>query len=261
MAAPRVLQRLGVLPRLCPGVSHLSLTSSLPTPPPSPSDSRLRHRILHYLYTQFYDIETMVHWSVRFKQWNLRRKNAHYLHTERLYGRYVAAGYYALAQRGGVRFQGHEDWYRANKKGKFSWDFLEHRDVPVEAIDLSRSPLNFRGMDNIVVLKELRELYLSECPHIDDWALSRLHVFKDSLEVLSLAGCPQVTERGLATLHHLKNLKLLDVSSLPSVDNKGLVRILLEEVLPTCEIVGMDYTDGLEAREAGPPPASDPVPR
>ncbi|KAG8448821.1 hypothetical protein GDO86_015769 [Hymenochirus boettgeri] len=161
-----------------------------------------------------------------------------------MYGKYVAAAYYALSKGGGARFQGHKEWYRADKRGKFSWDFLEHRDVPVECVDLSNTPLTFRGLDNIVALKELRELYLNHCPHLDDWALSRLHVFNDSLEVLSLAGCPCITERGLATLHHLKNLKYLDVSDLHSVANKGLIRILMEEVLPNCEIVGMNYLDG-----------------
>ncbi|KAE8585742.1 hypothetical protein XENTR_v10021434, partial [Xenopus tropicalis] len=141
-------------------------------------------------------------------------------------------------------FQGHKDWYRADRRGKFSWDFLEHKEVPVECIDLSRSPLTFRGLDNIVSLKELRELYLNNCPHLDDWALSRLHVFKDSLEVLSIAGCPSITERGLATLHHLQNLRYLDLSDLSSVTNKGLIRILMEEVLPKCEIVGINYFDG-----------------
>ncbi|XP_012824506.1 distal membrane-arm assembly complex protein 2 isoform X2 [Xenopus tropicalis] len=236
MAASRVLQNAKVLlPVLC-RVSRDSSSSA--------SVSPTKHRVQHYLYNSFYDIEAIINWSVRFKQWNLRRKNAHYAYTERLYGKYVAAAYYTLSQRGGVRFQGHKDWYRADRRGKFSWDFLEHKEVPVECIDLSRSPLTFRGLDNIVSLKELRELYLNNCPHLDDWALSRLHVFKDSLEVLSIAGCPSITERGLATLHHLQNLRYLDLSDLSSVTNKGLIRILMEEVLPKCEIVGINYFDG-----------------
>ncbi|XP_063289298.1 distal membrane-arm assembly complex protein 2 isoform X2 [Pelobates fuscus] len=228
MAAPRLLQ----MPRILPHLKLLqtsrilalvgwrdsrhSSSSSLPS---------IKHRILHSLNNYFHDIETVLDWSSRLKTWNLRRKNA---------------------------FKGHIDWHRVDRKGRFSWDFMQYKDVPLEGIDLSNSPLTFRGLDNLVSLTELRELYLRNCPHLDDWALSRLHVFKDSLEVLSLAGCPHITERGLATLHHLQKLQHLDLSNLPSVPNKGLIKILLEEVLPGCQIVGMDYFDGLEDTEEQP---------
>ncbi|MEE6491273.1 hypothetical protein FKM82_016157 [Ascaphus truei] len=207
MAAPRLLQNTRCLTRL----SRNSSSSASP----------LKHRILHYLYTHFYDMEKIINWNVRLTHWNLHKKNAHYAYTEQLYGHYIAAAYFTLAQKGGVRFQGHEHWYRADKRGKFSWDFLQHKNLPVEGVDLSNSTVNYRGLDNIVLLQELRVLDLSMCPQLDDWAVSRLHVFKDCLEELSLAGCPRVTERGLATLHHLQNLRRLDVSGLPCVAAKG----------------------------------------
>ncbi|XP_029475262.1 distal membrane-arm assembly complex protein 2 isoform X2 [Rhinatrema bivittatum] len=222
------------------------------------SPATLKQKLLHLLYTRFYDMETIINWSVQLRQWNLRRKNAYYGYTEKLYGHHVAAAFFVLSRKGGVRFQGQETWFRADKRGKFSWDFLDLRGVPVEAVDASGLLLNYIGLDNIVTLKELKELNLSRCPHIDDWCLSRVYLLQDSLEVLSLAGCPQVTERGLATLHHLHNLKQLDVSHLPSVANKGLVAILLEEMLPHCTIVGLDYGDGLamdhqlESKAEGP---------
>ncbi|KAG8547761.1 hypothetical protein GDO81_027607, partial [Engystomops pustulosus] len=143
-------------------------------------------------------------------------------------------------------FKGQSEWFRPNEKGRYTWDFMQHKDVPIESLDLSGKHYGFLTLCRTDGLQELRELDLSRCHYIDDWALGRLHVFKDSLEVLSLAGCPQVTERGLATLHHLQNLKYLDLSDLPSVNNKGLVLILLEEVLPACKIVGIAYTDGLQ---------------
>ncbi|XP_053545071.1 distal membrane-arm assembly complex protein 2 [Bombina bombina] len=251
MAAPRSFQQLQCLKvpfSLCWGISRLSLRSfsSISSPP----DSSSKNGFMQFLYNQFYDIEAMLNWRMNLKYWNLRRKNVQYTYTQNLYGHYVAAAFYTLSQRGSVRFQGQESWYRPNSRGRFSWDFLQHKDVPLECVDLSGSRIAYQGLDNIVSLKELQELNLRACPHLDDWALSRLQVFKDSLEVLSLAGCPQVTERGLATLHHLQKLKHLDVSNLPSVSNKGLVRILLEEVLPGCEIVGMDYTDGLDPTQS-----------
>uniref|UniRef100_A0A8C4Y6D5 Distal membrane arm assembly component 2 n=1 Tax=Gopherus evgoodei TaxID=1825980 RepID=A0A8C4Y6D5_9SAUR len=102
------------------------------------------------------------------------------------------------------RFQGQETWFCVDQRGKYSSDFLQLRDVPVVAIDLTGSVLNYDGLDNLVKLTALKSLDLSRCPHVDDWTLNRLHVFKDSLEELSLAGCPQVTERGLACLHQLE---------------------------------------------------------
>nr|XP_033812520.1 distal membrane-arm assembly complex protein 2 isoform X1 [Geotrypetes seraphini] len=221
--------------------SRYSSASSSSNSSPAP----LKQRIIHELYTRFYDLENIINWTVRLQQWNIRRKNAFFGYTKEHYGHYTAAAYFVLSQKGGVRFQGQETWFRADKRGKVKWDFLNFKDVPVEAVDASGLPLNFIGLDNLVILKELKILNLSGCPYLDDWCLSRLHVFKDSLEELSLAGCPQVTERGLATLHHLENLKRLDVSHLPSVVNKELIAILLEEMLPHCTITGLEDRSGL----------------
>ncbi|XP_051900248.1 distal membrane-arm assembly complex protein 2 [Pristis pectinata] len=213
--------------------------------PSKPKQVHWMQRGLLKLYERFYDVENLFNWSMALRNWNLRRKNAYYGYTQKTYGIYIAAAYYILSQRGAVRFAGKEEWIRPNKRGKFSWDFLNFREVPLEAVDASGSSITYDGLENLVCLKELKYLSLNNCPYIDDWCLSRLHVFGDSLEELGLAGCPRVTERGLASLHHLKNLKRLDLSDLPSVDNRGLVRILLEESLPQCMVVGIEYEDGL----------------
>ncbi|XP_009996772.1 PREDICTED: ATP synthase subunit s-like protein [Chaetura pelagica] len=118
-------------------------------------------------------------------------------------------------------------------------------DAPVVAVDLSGSSLTYEGFDNLVLLRQLQHLDLSRCPHLDDWALGRLHVFGDTLRDLSVAHCPQVTERGLATLHHLRELRRLDVAGI-QVPSPGLVQILLEEMLPKCHILGLDPEDSVE---------------
>lgn len=43
----------------------------------------------------------------------------------------------------------------------------------------------------------------------------------------------------------LRNLRRLDISDLPAVSNPGLTQILVEEMLPNCEVLGADWTQGL----------------
>lgn len=205
----------------------------------------LKGGILQYLCNRFYDIEAFVEFGTKLKKWNQQRKNQFYAEAHERYGNDLAAAIFVLSLQGSIRFQGQEEWYSETKRWKKMYRCLDHQDFPLEAIDVSGSIINYDGLDNLVNLKALKYLDLSRCANIDDWSLSRLHAFGDTLQELSLAGCPQITERGLGTLHHLANLQRLDISNLPSVSCKGLVRILLEEMLPKCDIVGMDYTEGL----------------
>uniref|UniRef100_A0A8C8REF5 Distal membrane-arm assembly complex protein 2 n=1 Tax=Pelusios castaneus TaxID=367368 RepID=A0A8C8REF5_9SAUR len=236
MAAPRVLQQCRALP-------HLLRSSCLFGS--DPSSNLPKGGILQYLCDRFYDIENVLAWREKQKYSKIERQNRYHGHLKEYCGDDIVAVNFTLYNGGGVRFKGQEKWLRPNKRGKYSKDFLVLRDVLVEAIDLSGSVVSYDGLDNLVFLTGLKSLDLSRCPNIDDWSLSRLHVFKDSLEELLLTGCPRVTERGLACLHQLECLRHLDISNLPSIANKGLILILLEEMLPQCKVVGMDYGDGV----------------
>lgn len=131
----------------------------------------------------------------------------------------------------------------------------------MEAVDASGCAINYHGLDNLLSLKELQSLTLQRCPHVDDWCLSRLYPLAGSLQELSLAGCPRISERGLACLHHLPNLRWLDISDLPAVDHPGLTQILVEEMLPNCEVVGTDWAQGLRlGPEEQPQDAAGPTP-
>ena len=50
----------------------------------------------------------------------------------------------------------------------------------------------------------LRYLNMSNCRHLDDFALDRLMAVQNSLEYLDLSGCIRLSERGIASLHRLK---------------------------------------------------------
>lgn len=126
----------------------------------------------------------------------------------------------------------------------------------------------------------MRTLSLRGCPEVDDWFLARLHILQDSLEELDISHCPHITTGGLAALRNLKylskhsqhsriiiitmllcsvspflcgvccrGLRRLDVSSLPRISNPGLVIILLEEMLPQCQITATGYD--LSLRQEG----------
>lgn len=47
------------------------------------------------------------------------------------------------------RFVGQSEWFRANRRGKFSWDFLNHENTPLEEVDMSYTIINYRGLENL----------------------------------------------------------------------------------------------------------------
>ncbi|XP_017579010.1 distal membrane-arm assembly complex protein 2 [Pygocentrus nattereri] len=240
MAAPVLCQ----MRRRCPVVAYLSVVRrEYASSPPSPPS--LFSRFLFQLNQHFHDVEHLINWSSWLRNRVVRRKNVFYGYTQKRFGVNVAAAYYILGLGGGFRFAGHSDWFRPDSRGKFSYDFLNTPNSTIEEIDLSRTLINHAGLENIVSQNELRSLSLQGCPEVDDWFLARLHVFGESLQWLDLSHCPHITVGGLAALQHLRKLRRLDVSSLPRLQNPGLVRILLEEMLPHCEVIGADYEQGL----------------
>uniref|UniRef100_H3C585 Distal membrane-arm assembly complex protein 2 n=1 Tax=Tetraodon nigroviridis TaxID=99883 RepID=H3C585_TETNG len=216
-------------------VARRPWSSSSGSPPP------LHRRLLLFLAQRFYDVEMLLSWQLQRKKTKIQRKNAYYAYTEKFYGRNIAAAYYILNTGGRFRFVGHTEWFCADKRGRFSWDFLNHKDAVLEDVNMSHTLINYRGLSNLEGQGSVRTLSLRGCPEVDDWFLARLHIFQDSLEELDISHCPHVTIGGLPALGNLKRLRRLDVSSLPRVSNPGLVIILLEEMLPRCHITATGY--------------------
>ncbi|XP_070306917.1 distal membrane-arm assembly complex protein 2 isoform X2 [Odocoileus virginianus] len=184
-----------------------------------PEDNQRKGRtLLQFLTDRFYDVEAVREYLLRKQVLKVQKKN---------------------------RFRDRE-WMRADERGLSSLEFQKLQEVPLEAVDASGCAINYQGLDNLLALKELQSLSLRRCPHLDDWCLGRLYQLADSLQELSLAGCPRISERGLACLHHLQNLRRLDISDLPAVSNPGLTQILVEEMLPHCEVLGADWAQGLK---------------
>uniref|UniRef100_A0A8D0BI18 Distal membrane-arm assembly complex protein 2 n=1 Tax=Salvator merianae TaxID=96440 RepID=A0A8D0BI18_SALMN len=236
MAAPTILRySKSLVPLGCPSLRHSSS-----------SPGTWKTRFLNYLRNRFSDVDALVDLT-NMEDWKCRWKNRLFLKERLRYGNNFAVALYVQNLHGRIRFQGEREWYPESPKSRKNLNYiLGHVNTPLEAVDVSGSCINYDGLDNLIFLSDLKTLDLSGCLSIDDWCLNRLHFFTDSLQELSVASCPLVTEKGLASLHHLVNLRHLDVSHLPNVRHKGLIRILLEEMLPQCQIVGMDYSDGVD---------------
>lgn len=210
----------------------------------APGGAKAWRPLLQLLTEHFYDVEALRERWLQKRLRKVHQENRCFTSLEERYGPDIAGAAFVLKQGGAVKFQDQE-WIRPNKHGRFSLEFLKFQNVPVEAVDASGCAINYHGLRSLLPLKELRSLWLRHCPHVDDWCLSRLHPLAGSLQELSLAGCPHISERGLACLHHLQSLCWLDISDLPAVSNPGLTRILVEEMLPSCQVLGADWTQGL----------------
>ncbi|XP_075906016.1 distal membrane-arm assembly complex protein 2 [Nelusetta ayraudi] len=217
-----------------------TLSSGSVSPPP------LHRRLLLYLTQRFYDVEMLMTWRSQFKRRAIQKKNAYFSYTEKFYGPNIAAAYYVLSMKGQFRFLGQSEWFSTNNNGKFDWDFLNHKDLVLEEVNLNNTLINYSGLTNFVGQGSLRTLSVQGCPEVDDWFLARLHILQDSLEELDISQCPRITTGGLAALRNLKGLRRLDVSSLPEIEHPGLVVILLEEMLPHCQITANGYDFSLK---------------
>lgn len=158
----------------------------------------------------------------------------------------LAAAHFIIYRGGSVGFKDQENWIRKDKNGNYS---LPSKFVPnlyLEEIDASGTGLLYEGLSNLEYLYYLKSLNLSNCLKIDDWCLDRLTIFRTTLEHLNISNCPNITERGLSSLYRLRNLKTLNLSNLQNVNHLELVCLLLEDVLPNCKIIGVDYMNKMD---------------
>ncbi|XP_029335816.1 distal membrane-arm assembly complex protein 2 isoform X2 [Mus caroli] len=213
----------------------------------TPDSSRRKKRtLLQFLSDHFQDIQTLREYLLQKQISKVNWENRSFTNIQEKYGPYITGAVFILKQGGAVKFQDKEEWIRPNNRSHFLAELQKFQKVPVEAVDASGCAINYQGLSNLLPLKELRSLSLRRCPNLDDWCLSRLYLLAGSLQELSLAGCPRISERGLACLHHLQNLRRLDISDLPAVSHPGLTQILVEEMLPHCEVLGADWAQNLK---------------
>lgn len=184
-----------------------------------------------------------------FQRWNKRRKETLFLldqsyipERHKILGPDLASAHFIVHRGGGVKFVGEDIWVRKDEDNNYNLPSQYKPHMYLEEIDASGIPLAYEGFDNLVNLLHLKTFILHESPYLDDWCLDRFHQFR-SLEHLDISGCQQVTERGICTLHKLKNLKKLNLTGVSGAKNTELICLLLEDILPQLCIEGVNYMD------------------
>ncbi|CAG0918908.1 unnamed protein product [Notodromas monacha] len=205
---------------------------------------------------KFVSIETLnkyqSSWDVSvggFRRWYARREYQMLLEDQQfIEQRHSALGYdlasahFLLHRFGSVKFVG-KDWLVAGENADLPEDFDRH--FRVEAIDISGTQITYEGLENLMQLRHLRWLNLSDCPHVDDFCMDQITAeYEESLEYLDISGCKSISERGVAAVVKLKNLKMLKMDRLPKCQNLNLLCLMLEDVNPNLKIeAGVNYMD------------------
>ncbi|CAL1266013.1 unnamed protein product [Larinioides sclopetarius] len=180
----------------------------------------------------------------RWKRMDEIRNSQRYVsERHKILGPDLATTHFLLSRGGKVKFKGQDEWMT---RGHLDNDQIPSSYVPgyfVEELDATDAVLLYEGFENMCNLEELKKLILHDCPFVDDWCLNRMYMFANTLEYLDLSGCKNITERGICTLHVLKKLKTLDIRDTPNIQHKELVSLLLQDVIPRCEVIGINYED------------------
>ncbi|XP_048394306.1 ATP synthase subunit s, mitochondrial [Stegostoma tigrinum] len=146
-----------------------------------------------------------------------------------------AASEWLLRCGASVRYKGFDKWQK-------DYNHLPTGPLEkfrIEGIDATESCIMFKGFDYLDDLEHVEEIKFQRCIYIQDECLERLcgiGNLQKSLQWLEIISCGNVTDRGIITLHHLKNLRYLFLSDLPGIEEKEKTLQLLATALPTCEI-------------------------
>lgn len=108
---------------------------------------------------------------------------------------------------------------------------------PIESVEATDASIMAIGFDHFRNCRALQRITLTRCKHMENEALQRLTVIKDSLRELTLTDCFNVTDSGLVNLGELSGLQKLNVSGVPYVKDLPAVRATLAQKLPECEII------------------------
>lgn len=106
----------------------------------------------------------------------------------------------------------------------------------VKEIEANNAGLSADGFVHIKGCEKLDRIALNNCAYIEDEALQKLELRKDTLKVLEISQCKNVTDVGLRHLLTLSNLEKLVIHNLPYVKNPEKIATELRERLTKCDV-------------------------
>ncbi|KAL5963126.1 Distal membrane-arm assembly complex protein 2 [Taenia solium] len=149
---------------------------------------------------------------------------------------------------GRVQFTGEPPgcWHQSYNRAPPNLPLTYSGDLKLEIIDLSGTAVMYEGLEMLPRLTHLKMLRLRRCIYLNDHCLSLVgQITQSPLEYLDISECPRITANGITTLTELKNLRRLLVQGNPTMKDRELVCLLLEDYLPKVYIEGVDYLGNL----------------
>ncbi|KAM7541035.1 hypothetical protein Aperf_G00000047093 [Anoplocephala perfoliata] len=206
---------------------------------------------MHMKITHDYDL-TLQGFAERARKRLLEKHKKRQLITDEMIQRRgsldLAVAHMVCALGGRVQFVGGppNHWHLSYNKAPPDLPASYSGDLKLEAIDLSGTAVMYEGLTRLPELTHLRMLRLRRCLHLNDYGLSLVgQITQSPLEYLDISECPKISANGIATLTELRNLKRLLVQGNPTLEDRELVCLLLEDYLPLVYIEGVDYLGNL----------------
>lgn len=113
---------------------------------------------------------------------------------------------------------------------------LETQKRFIEEIDATDSSIMALGFPYFVGCNSIKKVKFHKCFLIDNEALDKLSILKNSLQHLLIMECANVDDKGLVHLSKLVNLKYLLLCNLTSVKDMKKCLDDLKTALPDCKI-------------------------
>ncbi|KAL5112684.1 Distal membrane-arm assembly complex protein 2 [Taenia crassiceps] len=160
----------------------------------------------------------------------------------------LAVAYMVCYLGGRVQFVGElaGRWHQSYNRAPPNLPSTYSDDLKLETIDLSGTAVMYEGLAMLPRLTHLKMLRLRRCIYLNDHCLSLVgQITQSQLEYLDISECPRITANGLTTLTELKSLRRLLVQGNPTMKDRELVCLLLEDYLPKVYIEGVDYLGNL----------------
>lgn len=134
-----------------------------------------------------------------------------------------------------VRYHGQGRWQK-NYNSLPSGSLDKYK---IQAIDATDSCIMSIGFEHLEGLQHVEKIRLCKCHYIEDNCLEKLSQFKNlqnSILEMEIISCGNVTDKGIISLHHLRNLEYLLLSDLPGIREKENLVQIFKTALPSLEL-------------------------